>query len=352
MKVLIVGAGPTGLTAALELRRAGITPDIVEKREGPSGLSRAVGIMPESIEMLRASGVAEKILAEGIAFKHVRIYRAKRALLKLDFDDLTPEQTIIGLAQDRTEALMRETLQDQGVEVRYNTEIAAVKNEDPEVRVIYASGHTKHYDWVIGADGAHSSVRETLAIPYAGDDLPGKWSIADVDFGRGYNANTFSVFLLPGGNATVLAPIERHRLRIVSSTPNAVESLPFDLDIRGIRRSATFTISVRQAERYLMGRVLLAGDAAHCHSPVGGRGMNLGIDDAVAAAKAIADGAIEHYHAERHRKGAAVIGFTERIRKTITSTNPAARTMVNTVLSTANALPFIHPRILAQITSL
>ena len=188
MKVLIVGAGPTGLTTALELARRGIDCDIVEKRPGPSQLSRAVGIMPESIRLLNFYGVGQDIAQEAMPFERTRLFDSRRQIGELDFTTTAEEVgTILGLAQDRTEALMANGLKRLGVAVSYAKEVVAVtqtENSDT-VDVTFASGETATFDWVVGADGIHSVVRTQLGIEFPGYEIPGVWSIADVDIRRG-----------------------------------------------------------------------------------------------------------------------------------------------------------------------
>lgn len=129
-----------------------------------------------------------------------------------------------------------------------------------------------------------------------------------------------TVYVQGDGNVFVMVlPIEYRRARVVSSTDDALAALPETLNTKGIRRTASFDISIRQAETYKKGRVLLAGDAAHCHSPVGGKGMNLGIADAIAAAQAIATGETGGYSQARHAAGARIMAASEAARKMIVS---------------------------------
>ncbi|MGB1011222.1 MAG: FAD-dependent oxidoreductase [Thiolinea sp.] len=356
LNILIIGAGPTGLTAALELARYGVKTDIVDKKMEPSTLSRAVGIMPVSIELLRPFGVGDAILREGVPLQKVMFHREERRLAFLDFSDITePGNTIIGLAQDRTETLMSEALQTFGVEVKYDHIVTVVEDCADHVKVSFANGDTGNYDWVIAADGVRSVVREQLNIPFVGYDLPEDWSIADVDIGEKYEQGLFSAWLGEDGKPTIIVPIDVQRVRVVSATSDALKSLPkavlSNLDVSHVRRSGTFTISVRQAETYHKGRILLAGDAAHCHSPVGGRGMNLGIADAVAAAQAILNHSPDEYSCQRHLAGARVIRETERARKLIVSESPVAKLFLTVMLGMVEKLPFMKKRMLRQMTS-
>ena len=203
---------------------------------------------------------------------------------------------------------------------------------------------------MVGADGIHSIVRQSSGIGFPGYDLEEKWSIADLDLNGGYDNERFSAWLRSDGVATIIVPIESKRVRVVSSTPDALGSLPFSLDIKTVRRTGTFTISVRQAENYRCGKVFLAGDSAHCHSPVGGKGMNLGIADAVALANAIDEGTTEHYTEIRHPIGRRVIKATERARKSIQSRNPITRATTRLMFRVTDQFPRIQKLALRRLT--
>ncbi len=314
-RVLVVGAGPTGLTAALELARHGISVQIVEKRDAPSPLSRAVGLLAPSMEILARTGVAAGIEAEAIAFQVVRIHRGDRlvARLPLNFDD---RSRLWGLAQDRTEHHMIEGLSRLGVPVRFGEKLKAFAADASGITATLPGGDERH-DILIGADGIHSAVRTGLGLSYEGFDLAGDWSIADV-FAPGWrDPGAFHGFFLPYGEVCIVAPLEKHRFRVIASQPDALAALPVPMPVTEVRRAGSFTISVRQVPRYSDGRVFLAGDAAHCHSPVGGRGMNLGIADAADLARRIAGGDLTGYGPARHVAGRHVIRLSEGGRKTV-----------------------------------
>lgn len=355
MKVLVVGAGPTGLTAALELARNGVKPRIVERRSAPSELSRAVGIMPETIEKLRPSGVGDAIVREAMPLRKVTVNRAETKLMSLDFTDTDlRDQTLLGLPQTRTESLMRDALAEMGVEVEFECAVSEIETDNTEAVVTFSDGASDTYDWVIAADGLQSTIREQLGIAYPGKDLPGKWSIADVDLGGGYDPEQFTAWIQQGdsGAFTFIIPIEKKRLRIVSSTDDAIGSLPVTLDIQKVRRTAIFEISVRQAETYQRGRVLLAGDAAHCHSPVGGKGMNLGIDDAVSAANAILTSTTEQYTQNRHSVGKGVLKKSESARKIVSARNPIIKLAVTLVTFAIDRSALLQSGLMRNLTRL
>ena len=350
MKVLIVGAGPAGLTTAVELARRGIVADVVDLRESGSGLSRAVGISPASLEILKPSGVTGKLLAEGMKFRQLRIYRDSSLALALPLKVSGAEdEFILGLPQDRTETHLRDVLSELGGAVRYGTELVDLRQDANKVTVEMRNGAKAEYDFVVGADGVRSATRESLNIAFRGHDLPETWSIADVDAEGWPYTNAFTVCRLSGGDIVVAAPLEPTRFRVISNTEDALAALPLKLNVTNIRRAGEFKISIRQVAQYSVGRVFLVGDAAHCHSPVGGRGMNLGIADGAELARRMVEGRLEGYGETRHKVGKEIIAGSEAIRKVMTSPNPVTSFLVRAVLRTASFMPTLQRQLAKRI---
>jgi 2-polyprenyl-6-methoxyphenol hydroxylase-like FAD-dependent oxidoreductase len=307
-RVLIVGAGPTGLTAAVELARLGVAADVIDRKDEGSSLSRAVGILPRSLELLASSGVTERLLAEGVRLQEFRLYNGPRHAMFVPTHGAHPQHDfVLALAQDRTEGVLRDVLTASGGSVRYGTELTGLRQDGERVVVETGDGVESEYEIVIGADGTRSTVRKSLGLDFDGHDLPETWSIADVDAMDWPNGNALTLCLLPEGRVVVVAPLEAERFRVVSNTEDALATLPLELDVTNIRRKGQFTISIRQVAEYRIGRVYLAGDAAHCHSPVGGRGMNLGIADAAELASRLVEDRLDGYSQSRHADGAATI---------------------------------------------
>lgn len=348
-RVLIVGAGPTGLMAALELARRGIMPVVIEKRKTASNLSRAVGILPNSMNLLKPSGVAKPIRAEAIAFGQVIFHNRGNPLAKVKLNGLKGQNNrLFGLTQDRTETHLRDAFIALGGKVNYGAELLSLSQTDSGISVSIL-GKAFRFDMVIGADGIHSAVREALHIPFNGYELPETWSIADVEAKDWKNPNSFQSFLLENGGVVVVAPLEKSRFRVIANRPNALSRLPIPMDVTNVRRTSEFKISVRQAETYQKGHVFLAGDAAHCHSPVGGRGMNLGLADAADLAERIANGTTDGYNAARHPVGRATIKLSERARRAVTSTHPAIRFFVRTFLRLLHRSPMLQSRFVRNV---
>ncbi|GGL80058.1 FAD-dependent oxidoreductase [Wenxinia marina] len=340
MRILVVGAGPTGLTAAVELARRGLVPRIVEKRATPSPFSRAVGIQSRTLDLLAPSGAAKAIAEEAIPFEGAILHDGRREIGRLPLGH-SEDSRLWGLAQDRTEAHLAAALRREGGAVEYGTTFEGLEQDGDVVRATVAS-ETAEYDWVIGADGVHSAVRGALGLPFEGYDLPETWSIADVDAPGWPDPRWFHGFFKPGGEVAVVVPLERARFRVIASDPDALAALPVPMAVSAIRSTGTFRISVRQAPSFRVGRVCLAGDAAHCHSPVGGRGMNLGIADAADLAARISSGEVDGYEAARHPEAARVIRLTERVRRAVQSKEPWRQRLILRTLGLALQVPAVR----------
>ena len=346
MKVLIVGAGPTGLTAAIELSRRGLKPTIIEQREDASTLSRAVGITPRSLEILSHSGAHEPLISEGIAMDGLRVYHGQSLSLEMDLKSETSfHPNLVCLPQDRTEAILADTLSSLGTTIRYGCRLEGLEELNGGVRVTLSDRSQETFDHVIGVDGIRSTVREKAGIAYSGFDLDDKWAVADVDLDDWRHPGCLTVVQAGKGTVAVVVPIGPGRYRVVASRENALEAMPLPLNVTNVRREGAFKISIRIAETYSKDRVHLAGDAAHAHSPVGGRGMNLGIADAAELSRRLVEGSMAGYTESRHGEALEARKITERGRKMSTAPNIGRAIAFRTLVGASSMLPPLRRKI-------
>ncbi len=325
-RILIVGAGPTGLTCAIELARQKHHVTIIEQKATREHISKAIGINPQSLKLLEASDVTPRLLAAGLQIKQMRMHYEEKEL-SINLANLPqPYNFMLSLPQDQTEAILETRLNELGVRVQRETSLVLLTQQVGAVNV-----HLEHagqrqqqqYDMVIGADGAHSTVRKQLDIPFQGKTYPEQWSLADVRMEWSYDNTAGHGFIAGPGHVGVVIPMIDDCYRIVSNHPKPFSILPRPYMIRETLWRSDFTIGCRIADTYQKDNVFLAGDAAHIHTPVGGRGMNLGIEDACILAKLIVENKQETYTSLRRPVGKKIVKGTDMVYGWLNANNPA-----------------------------
>jgi 2-polyprenyl-6-methoxyphenol hydroxylase-like FAD-dependent oxidoreductase len=345
--VVIVGAGPTGLILASELALAGVRCVVLERRAAPRNDSRAICLHARSMETLDLRGQAAIFADAGLAVPWFplgpRGAKIRFGVLDSDFPYL------LDLPQSQIERLLLARAAELGAEIRWSATVTAVTQHDAGVTVTLADGSEERADYVVACDGVHSFVRNTLAIPFPGINNPGAVILADLHldglpmdsaYGDLSKNGLLLVFPFRDGSCRVViydfsrgeVPVtEPVALAEVASSLRWVAGRDFgprDLDWSGRYRSES-----RQAVTYRHGRVLLAGDAAHAHSPAGAQGLNTGLQDSVNLGWKLAaavngwgpDWLLDSYHAERHPVGAGVLALTGRQFRLNTARSPARR---------------------------
>ena len=327
LPVLVVGAGPTGLAAALELARHGQAVRIVDRNATRSEKSKAIGVNARTLELMEPSGVTERLLAAGLRLRRFNFRNAERLLATIDLDRVQHRYNfMLALLQAETERTLEQRLADHGTLVEWSTEFTGLEAAPDRVRArLIAGGEERIVEarYLIGADGAHSAVRHALGLPFHGTTDPAPWWLVDVRMDWIFGSAEVNLFARPAAVLGVI-PIEPGLFRLVSNGPEPLELLPKGSCVGAEVWRSAFRISYRQVDSYQVGRVFLAGDAAHVHSPVGARGMNLGIEDGTVLARKMAQG-LERYSAERHPVGARVLRQTRTLTRLVTARPPLAR---------------------------
>lgn len=282
--VLIAGAGPTGLTAALWLAREGVHVRIIDKATVPSTHSKALVVNPRTQDLLEDTGVTAAMLGEGWPVQGVSLHAGGHPALAVPLSPLLDtDRSLLCLPQARTEALLTDALQTLGVSVERGVKLDQLAQADDHVQVslVQPDGSVERVrtPLMFGADGAHSTVRQALGLAFPGDELPDVWQLWDLRLATPLNPQQVHLMLLADGFAFALR-LRDDVWRVMGNGAAPLQALPKGSRTGEVFWQSHFHIAHRVAERAGVGRVMLGGDAAHIHSPLGARGMNLGIEDA------------------------------------------------------------------------
>ncbi len=342
--VLIAGAGPSGLSAAIELHRRGIRARIIDKASDFARESRAIGINPRTLAILGPSGATDRLLAEGTRIERAFLHFGG-STARLDFTELdTPYPFMLALPQSRTERILNDVLEDLGGKVEHETALSDFSSSADGVRcrIEGPSGESEVLaTHLIGADGARSTVREQAGIAFPGDSLDHDWTIADVVMDWPFPPNELHVFFDDTGFLfTITMGQDRYRLVSPDASPEA--RLPKGAVIGQELWRSSFRVHHRQAPTYQVGRVYLAGDAAHIHSPMGARGMNMGIADAATLAWLLSEGREAEYSAIRHPIGKRTITMVRRQTLQATTATRWQRRLAGVVGPLTLRIPTVH----------
>lgn len=376
--VLIVGAGPTGLALATTLARFGIDHVIIDKLASGENTSRAAVIHSHTLEVLESLGVSDRLVEEGLKLATFSLRDRDQTLLRLNFDTLpTHYACLLMLPQDRTERILADGLGQAGGTVRRGCVLETL-TETPsglDACVVSSEGaQTIHAQYVVGADGMHSLVRQTAEIGFSGADYADSFVLADVEMSWDHGRDEVMLFFSPDG-LVVVAPLPGGSYRIVATLDNApaqpgVSDIQALLDARGPTRgsakvlqvhwSSRFRLHHRVADRYRQGRLFLVGDAAHVHSPAGGQGMNTGLIDACVLGRLLADVVSGHrgdddlnrYEALRRPAAKQVLQLAGRLTRMATMRSAPQRFLRNLALRTLNHVPKARRHIAMQLSGL
>jgi 2-polyprenyl-6-methoxyphenol hydroxylase-like FAD-dependent oxidoreductase len=371
--VLVVGAGPTGLTTAAALMAHGIRTVVVDKLPEGQNTSRAAAVNARTLEVLEELDVAPRMVKAGLIAPRFTMREGPRVLIPVDFSQLpTKHPYTLMLSQADTERLLLERLNELGGEVIRPKTLSRVTQDANGVTATFDDGETLRAGYVVGTDGMHSTVREQAGIGFAGGEFAESFTLADVRLTGGAPRDEVILFYANEG-LTVLAPLPDDIFRIVAPATDApkvpstafMQSLldnrafgPGRLEVTELLWGTRFRIHHRVADGYQAGRLLLAGDAAHVHSPAGGQGMNLGITDAIALADALAevlrggsDTALDAYATAQRRRAEQVLKLTGRLTRIATLPRPL-RPIRNSGMRLAARVPAVRRQIALRLSGL
>lgn len=368
-QVLIVGAGPTGLILAVWLARTGTRFRIIDKAERPGTASRAMVVQARTLELYRQLGFADEVIAAGFPLKRIRMRQENEQIATVEFAEIgtkvSPYPFALSYPQDAHERFLVEKLRDLGIDVEWKTELTQFRQQADVVEAtLKKDGRTETYacDYLCGCDGAKSAVRQQLGLDFPGGTYEELFFVADVE---GVGPTAGEDLNLSFGKETLhlVFPLPRKGVyRLIGIVPREAATRQ-EIGYEDVRSSVETTIGLkvskvnwfskyrvhhRVVDHFAVGRVFIAGDAAHIHSPAGGQGMNTGIGDAINLAWKVAavqsgqaaPAILETYEAERIAFAKWLVATTDKLFQAMVGKGWTAE-MFRTLL-----LPHIAPLLL------
>jgi 2-polyprenyl-6-methoxyphenol hydroxylase-like FAD-dependent oxidoreductase len=377
-QVLVVGAGPTGLVLACELLARGIRVRIIDQGDGVALQPRAISVHARSLEILDTMGLAERFLERGHMVHYFRFYSKARCLASLEFARSGSRfGFVLDIPQDETERLLRSRIAELGGEVEQGTELTGLTADrdavTATVRCRNGQAQTITAEYVVGCDGAHSVVRRELGLTFHGHPYPQDWLLADVLMDWDLREDALHAFFRPDGLPVVFFPMRGHRWRLTlpfagdrgrqAPTLEEIQELTDQRAPRPVTVSdptwlANFHCHRRSANAYRRGRVLLAGDAVHIHSPAGGQGLNAGMTDAhnlgwklaLVTAGLAPDTLLDSYGTERRPVADQVLTLTHALVRYGSMSHPVKRRVRDVVVPALGRSPMIQRRVARRIS--
>jgi 2-polyprenyl-6-methoxyphenol hydroxylase-like FAD-dependent oxidoreductase len=299
-QVLVVGAGPTGLTLACELLAKGVRTRIIDRADGAVLETRASGMHARTLEVFEQMGLADRMLERGHPVRHFSVYSSGRRMMRLDLSrNGSRYGYMLSIPQHETERVLRARIAELGGLVEQQMELISFVEQPDAVLATVRSGSgelsTIRSGYIVGCDGAHSQVRHQLGLPFSGHPYPQDWLLADVRLDWQRSEDSVHALFGRRNGAMIAFPMREHRWRLVFPfTGDRGEDAPTLEEIQRLADArcpervrisdptwlAVFRCHRRSTNRYRVGRALLAGDAVHIHTPAGGQGMNTGVMDA------------------------------------------------------------------------
>src|SRR5918997_3381095 len=376
-EVVVVGAGPTGLMLAGDLARAGLGCTLLERRAEESNLTRAFAVHARTLELLDARGLADDLVATGARVGRLRVF----GQLEVDLSRLpTRFPYVLVTPQYHTEGVLEAYASAFGAQIVRGADVVELRQDTDgvELEVRYEDGTlaTRRAMYAIGADGVGSTVRQALALPFPGHSAVQSVMLADVQLSEApeevltVDATRYGFsFLAPFGDGWFRVIAWDRRRQLPDDAPVELDEirditqrvLGTDYGMHDPRWMSRFHSDERQVTKYRVGRVFLAGDAAHVHSPAGGQGMNAGLQDAANLGWKLAaavhgwapDGLLDSYHTERHPIGRAVVRGSGALLRLALAQSPvtrAARWVLANVVGRFGSPPALVSRAVSGIS--
>jgi 2-polyprenyl-6-methoxyphenol hydroxylase-like FAD-dependent oxidoreductase len=319
------------MSLALFLHERGIRARIIDKKKEISPYSKALGINPRTLEILEPYGITKRFLENGRKMLAANIWKGDKLIVKNELSKVGHRYPFLLIQPQReTELILLEELAGRGIHVEYETQFMGFEKKEDGYRSVLQGEDVTHFDsdYIVGADGAHSDIRKQLNIPFEGFRYKETWELYDAELETQLPADEANILTFREGGM-ILMRIKENVWRVAGNLPGLLQHLPQTTRPGKISWSTRFTISHQVARTLVKDRIALIGDAAHVHSPIGGRGMNLGIEDAFLLSGLIAEGRVGAYEKLRHRYLRSTVKRVNTLTQFITGHSFLHRTVRN-----------------------
>lgn len=354
--VLVVGATPAGLAAALAYARLGLSVRIVEAHSGLSYLTGSVTLNSRSLELLEALQVVDQIIQAGHKIENLEIRNAKfQKVGALNFSHLPHKYAyLIALSQHELENILMQALSPYGVQVEFGTVVESQHQEELSVVSVLKTQQGLEQGVVskilVAAEGEFSSIRQKLKIGFGLTEYQHYWSLADIETDWDYGDATCC--LLSNGLLYVQR-IKNNKFRVISNLPNAHTYLPKPLQNHELLWQTERRVMTHQVRSYQYGRIFFVGDCAHQHGPLEGRDLSMGLEDAVTLVAMTLDQCLEQYHDHRYKANLRVLYHSEKLLRWLgQSPSPSLNKMKTWVLKNLLGSTVIQSKIIAGISGI
>ncbi len=381
-KILIVGAGPTGLTLANLLTHYGIDYHLISKNSGPSIHSKALAMHARTLELFEELNLSDMFIAAGRIIKEANIFADHKQLAHVDLTTIPSKYNmVLSIEQSHTEEILIEKLKKYGKQIHWNNELIEIKINGKSNQVKILDGnqniHELEFDYVCSCEGAHSVIRKQAGINFSGASYNQGFLLADVLVDTPLQAKSVYGFLSETSIFATIPLKQENYWRIITTTGNdysgdlskatiedlirvTKDSKPKNFNIQQSTWVSYFRVHHRIVDRYREGNVFLLGDAAHIHSPIGGQGMNAGMHDAFNFASKLTavilnnmeTSFLDSYEQERKKIGQQIVNGTDLATRIIIGRNLWSHKLQKLIAPMAFANPAIRKRLVKNLAML
>ena len=345
--ILIVGAGPSGLSSALFLSELGYSPKIIDKKTRISDYSKALGVNPRTLEIFEPFGITKRFLSNGRRMNAMNVWRGDKHILRNDFQKERHKYPFMLIQpQKESEEILLDELHKRNIPVEFDSEFISMKVDENQHKALIQGSSDQYevsYDYLVGADGGHSTIRELSGIRYEGLRYDEEWELYDIELEMDIDPDEGHIRLFPEGGILMIR-LKDNVWRIAGQMKSILNYLPKNTQVGEISWESKFRIHHKIAQKLTQENIGIIGDAAHLHSPVGARGMNLGIEDAYILSNLIHEGNLGGFDEIRRPYLTKTVNAINNVTMGLAGTSRRSRAIRKNIGVLKLFAPFVLPK--------